>query len=260
MKHFIAGLFIVSFSFTLTAQVVLFEEDFSTGLPATWTTVNADGLTPDTAVSEFTSAWIAYTTEMDTAVASTSFYDPVGQASDYLITPRLAIGTFSKIVWSARSVDASYPDGYTVLISNTDSLVDSFTDTLYTNGAENAVWQRRSADLDAKGFANEDVFIAFKNNTTDGFILMLDDVVLLSSEFANLPKIDNTVTAGPNPATDFIRINATGFVQVTVYTLDGRLQLSSAQQQLNVQPLTPGVYLALVETQTGLERIQFVKQ
>jgi len=124
------------------AQITLLNENFSTGIPSTWALLDDDGFTPHSAVSQFTAAWIYYESTDDSSAASTSYYEPADTASDYLILPKLALLTFSKLVWNARSVDASYPDGYLVLISTTDSLKASFTDTLKVVEAENFIWQK----------------------------------------------------------------------------------------------------------------------
>ena len=53
--------------------------------------------------------------------------------------------------------------------------------------AENPIWNRKSILLDTLGYANQDVYIAFKNITQDGFILLIDDIWLEVSDFASIP-------------------------------------------------------------------------
>lgn len=129
------------------AQSVLFFEDFNSGIPSTWALVNSDGLTPAEAVDTFDNAWISFIDDGDTCAASTSYYTPTGQAADYLISPKISLNTFNKLVWTARSYDATYPDGYLVLISSTDSLIGSFTDTLMVVNGEFYYWHSRSVQL-----------------------------------------------------------------------------------------------------------------
>lgn len=251
-------------SISSLGQTVLFEEDFSTGIPETWTLVDEDGLTPAASVAEFTEAWIPYTgTETDTAAASTSFYDPSGQSGDYLITPRVSIGSFTRLIWSARSVDASFPDGYYVMISTTDSLITSFTDTLLTINEEQGIWIDRSIHLDEEGYANQDVFIAFKNKTTDGFILLIDDVQFLGSEFASTPTeiTKDFISIYPNPATDFIQINHKEPVSnISIYTATGDLVLQGIESQIDISVFKSGVYTVIIESESGLTTNRFIKQ
>ncbi len=179
IKKFAVTLTLLLSTQAAQSQTVLFEENFNDGIPATWSIHDVDGLTPDSDVSEFTEGWIGKTVGSDTAATSTSFYEPSGQSDDYLVTPELTIGNFSKIVWSARSVDASHPDGYQVLISTTNSSPESFTDTLLTIGAESPFLTTRSIELDLEGYNNQDIYIAFRNITEDGYILLIDNVKLL---------------------------------------------------------------------------------
>ena len=82
----------------ITAQEITLEENFDEGIPSSWSTFNMDGHTPAEIVTEFTAAWIPYTVDGDTCVASTSYYDPAGQAEDFLVTEKFEIGNFSKLV------------------------------------------------------------------------------------------------------------------------------------------------------------------
>lgn len=257
-------LFAGSFIFTagIFSQQVTFEENFSGGLPATWTIVNSDGLIPAEAVDTFDNAWISFADEADTCVASTSYYEPAGQSGDYLITPKITLNTFSKLVWSARSYDASYPDDYLVLISTTDSLVGSFTDTLMVVQEELFYWHNRSVQLDLEGYANQDIYIAFKNITTDGFILMIDDVKMLGSDFASasessLPQI----SLYPNPATDYIRFAGVPAGAVfTIYSVTGEIVQSGSESQLNIVGLISGAYFVQIRTEDEIVTLPFIKQ
>jgi len=245
------------------AQTVLLDENFTSGIPETWALFNEDGLTPAAEVSDFTDAWIGTVAGPDTAAASTSFYDPTGQANDYLITPKISIGNFSKIVWSARSVDASYPDGYEVLISTTDSLPASFTDTLMSVGAEAAYFSRRGVELDVEGYANQDVFIAFQNNTSNGYILLIDDVKVLNAETASIQSssIASTISVFPNPTADLLNISADQkIISATVYSAAGQQLITGQSNQLDVSSLNNGLYFIQIETIAGIETIQFSKK
>lgn len=245
---------IVSISaFSLHAQTVLLEENFNSGIPSNWAVVNADNLTPASAVSEFTNAWISFNHNGDTCAASTSFYSPEGQSADYLITPKLSIPTFSKLVWSAQSYDASFPDGYVVLISTTDSLIGSFTDTLLSVTEEIYYWQTRSVQIDLEGYANQDVYIAFKNITNDGYILMIDDVSVLVSDFATVTeKVKPAVTIYPNPTHDLIFVDGleSGDL-ITIYSAIGQVVLTSYEREIDLSNLESGIYLYTIQSKSG---------
>lgn len=64
-----------------------------------------------------------------------------------------------------------------------DTVADFLANTaLFSTAAENATWTNRFVDLDALGYTNQTVYIAFRNNSNDKFLLHIDDV-----------KVDNVV-------------------------------------------------------------------
>ncbi|MDA7803771.1 choice-of-anchor J domain-containing protein [Crocinitomix sp.] len=255
---------ITSFGFVLNgfSQTVLFEESFTTGLPETWTLIDSDELIPADGMEAFTAAWIPFITEMDTCMASTSFYNPIGQSQDYLISPKIELGTLSRFIWSAKSYDASYPDSYVVLLSTTDSLEASFTDTLKSVTNETPFWTTHSINLSDAGYSNQAVFIAIKNITNDGFILLVDNVMVLGSEFAAIEDNNNEValTIYPNPTQNYLNIQSQlPVIGVRIYTLDGRLRINTNDKVLDVSAFEIGIYIIQVETNDGLFSEQFTK-
>ena len=255
--------YLMMFQIQVTAQTTLLATDFSTGIPAEWSIFDQDGLTPEASVSEFTEAWISYIDEDDTAAASTSYYQEDGPAADYIVTPRISLGNFSRLIWTARSVDASYPDGYQVLISTTDSLPGSFTDTLFTTFNESPYYTTRSIELDTAGYANQDVFIAIRNTTTGGFILLLDQLTILGAETATLPVQSNDITVSlyPNPVKDQLNVSSESTINaVLIYSLQGQIMLETKETDLiDLQNLPAGVYQVLVQTAAGTVRKKIIK-
>lgn len=229
-----------------------FQEDFSSGIPATWTNVDVDGLTPNSAVSEFVGGWIWRTTSTDSVAACSSYFqDTIANAEDYLITPRLTLATLSKFSWEARSVDASYPEGYIVMIS-TDSVYSSFTDTIHVELIEDYLWNRKSINLDTMGYANQDVFIAFLHNSQNGFILELDNVMLETSDFASLESTEEPrIQLYPNPASNWLSISGE-FEQAEIHSLDGKLYHSFKTIETDVSQLPAGMFLVTVYTKDAV--------
>jgi len=248
-------------AFSSTAQTVLLNEDFSSGIPATFAVVDADGQTPNAQVSQFTDGFIWYESLDDSSAASTSYFtnDSV-PAEDYLILPKLSLQTVTKLSWEARSVDPSFPENYYVLLSTTDSLTGSYTDTLLTVTEENYQWTRKSILLDTMGFANQDVFIAFRNFTTDGFILEIDDIMVEASDFVSFFETEmEPFTAYPNPTTDYLRFSHQ-VSTVNVYNLSGQLLLSSDSDWLDVRDLEIGSYILEANNSEETFRTTFIKK
>jgi hypothetical protein len=236
------------------AQTTLLNENFDNGIPASWTIIDGDGNTPNATVSQFTSAWIGYVTSFDTCAASTSYYtDTLGTSQDYLITPALNVLTFGNMLsWNAKSFDASYPDSYVVLISTTDTNPNSFTDTLILVTDENPYWKHYSYDLATKGYTNQTIYVAFKNITTNGFILGVDNVAVTVDDPAEVKENSLQIYVYPNPAVDVLNIVADGLVNNKLYDTNGQLVLESNQKTLNISTLAKGVYILKIITQKGI--------
>ena len=242
------------FSLNTYAQTTLLNEKFSNGIPANWTTIDADGNTPSNAVSQFTTAWIGFTTSFDTCAASTSYYtDSSASSQDYLITPALNVLSYGNMLsWDAKSFDGSYPDGYVVLISNTDTNPSSFTDTLKVVEFESPYWTTYTYDLAAEGYTNQTIYVAFKNITTNGFILGIDNVIVTADDPANVTEQSFQFSVYPNPTTEILNIKTDGFVSAELYNLNGQKVLNSFQNSFNVNTLTKGLYILKVTTTNGV--------
>lgn len=214
----------------------ILQEDFDGNGPgiSAWTTIDQDGLTPDSDVDFITSGW----NRIDRAGAdgnfggpagnfaavSTSYYDPAGTSNDWLISPTIAIsGTSPTLYWDAKAQDNSYRDGYKVMLSpNGGSTIADFTVQIYSTVAESASWTSRAADLTP--YIGQNVRVAFVNNSNDKFLLLIDNI-----------KVDYTYVAppitycGPLVFEDFFGenvepitlVNFAGINNTTSATLDG---------------------------------------
>ncbi|MCB0539047.1 MAG: choice-of-anchor J domain-containing protein, partial [Bacteroidetes bacterium] len=183
------------------AQTILFSEDFASGIPGTWTLINNDGLTPNSNVAQFTNAWIGaadFDNTTDTVAMSTSWYTPAGTADDWLITPAINLTTNNTLSWEAEAQDVDYPDGYEVRISTTTPTIAGFNANppLFSIGAESGgTWTQRSVDLQAAGYSNQTVYIAWRNNSNDMFVLMVDDIAVTTPANSDL-AISDVTTSG----------------------------------------------------------------
>jgi hypothetical protein len=242
-------------------QITLLSEDFSGGIPSTWAVVDVDGETPNSAVSQFTEGFIWYQTATDSSAASSSYFDTlVNPANDYLILPKLSLLTISKLNWEARSVDASYPESYHILLSTTDSLVGSFTDTLLTVDGENYIWNRKSIHLDTMGYANQDVYIAFNNFTLDGFILEIDDVSVEASDAIGFEETEKLISFYPNPASDVLKINSSENFTSQIIDMNGRVVMEFDSQSVDISEIKSGNYILSIITEAGTQRSKLVIQ
>lgn len=179
MKHFylILCLFISNFGFSQ-----IFSEDFQVAagvFPAGWTLINNDGLTPAASVNYVNNAWIVRDDFVagvapDSCAFSTSWYAPAGTADDWMITPPISITANNVLSWDALAPDVSFADGYEVRISTTTPTIAGLSTVLYSNSGEGQTWTTRTADLSS--YAGQTVYIAWRNNSTDKFLLMIDNI------------------------------------------------------------------------------------
>ena len=168
----------------LSAGPILVDH-FEAGSNVAWTVIDVDGRTPDDAVDFMTGAWVVAAdgvnaTPANRVAVSTSYYSPTGAADDWLISPAITLDAHSVLSWRAYAPDSDYRDGYEVRISTTTPNVAGLTANaaLLSVSQEQTSWENRSIDLAAAGYANQSVYIAFRNNTDNRFLLFLDSVVV----------------------------------------------------------------------------------
>jgi hypothetical protein len=190
MKKLLLTVFALASIMGAKAQIV-FQEDFdgisgptaggpgTYSFPAGWSLFNMDALTPNTNVAYVNDAWERredLLVNSDSAALSTSWYTPAGTSNDWMFTPAITLPANAVLSWNAIAYDASYPDGYEVRIMttapNAGNLMSSTV--LQTIAAENSTVTARTQNLNA--YAGQTVYIAFRNNSTDMFVLAIDDV------------------------------------------------------------------------------------
>jgi hypothetical protein len=184
---------LMSISVICNAQTYFFE-DFTGGLTK-FTTYDVDGNKPHANVSSLFGstapykAWVSRTETGNYYAASTSYYTTVATSNDWLVTTSAVsiVSSSAYLVWKAKSFDSSYKDGYKVYVSITGNKVADFSTVLYTNSGENSTWTTRSVSL--ASYAGKSIYIAFVNNSTDKFILGIDDIF---AGVTNFNMDDNT--------------------------------------------------------------------
>jgi hypothetical protein len=150
---------------------------------------NVDNLTPAGAVSYVNEAWERRedfgANVTDSCAFSTSWYNPTGTANDFMWTPLIGpLPANCNLSWDAKAYDAMYPDGYEVRIMTTaptggtgvlGNQISSST-VIFSTAAEAAAWTSHTVSLAA--YAGQAVYIGFRNNSNDKFILVIDDIVV----------------------------------------------------------------------------------
>jgi hypothetical protein len=203
MKRTLTLLGCLAMACSLNAQII-FQEDFdglggptaggpgTYSFPAGWLLRNVDNLAPDAQVSYVNDAWERRedfaNNVADSAAFSTSWTSPVGVANDWMWTPLIGPLPANCILkWNSVTYDPLYPDGYEVRImtaaqgpptGSNGVIGNQITNstTLFSIAAENTTWTARQVSLSA--YAGQAVYIAFRNNSNNQFLLLIDDVTV----------------------------------------------------------------------------------
>lgn len=176
MKRILTLLCVVAFGFQAQAQVI-FSQDFNGGVLDPMTAVDVDGkvVHPNVANIAGPTFQPVQLTATNWAVVSTSWFNPVGQADDWLISAPLTVADSNTfLIWEAWSPDASFRDGYQVRISTTDNQIASFSTLALNVAAELTTITKRSVKLDA--YVGQTIYFAFRNNSNDKFLLYMDNI------------------------------------------------------------------------------------
>ena len=228
MKKYIISTIFAWGAMTLQAQDTLFVCDFESGIPETFTTYDRDGQEPSRSMKrygfEVGKAWVSGTEEDNTynmVAYSGSWYKEVAQSDDWLVTPAIRVADIRAILsWRACALDAEHADGYSVYITDKGNRPEDFTDApVLTIPAESSAWKEHFLPLEA--YSGKEVYVAFVNNSTNGNLLMVDDITVLTRKHT---FIFNNLTPEAVTKAGGVRIEGTltssGFLPVEGYKLE----------------------------------------
>lgn len=236
------------------SQITLLSTDFQSGIPTNYSIVNNDGNTPYATMTEFIgqNAWISIQDPDSTSnivAAATSYFESPDSADRWLISPQITLSSFGNYFsWKAKSHDPSFPDDYLVLLSTTDSLPSSFTDTIGSVEQENFEWTEREVNLSNLGLNDSSIYIAFVLRTYDGFKLYVDDVQVRGEDVTGLNE--STVEyfkVYPNPFSDVIQIDSDKNIEsILIKDLNGKTLLETKENKINLDFLMNGYYFVVL--------------
>ena len=153
-------------------DTTLYEGFEGTEFPPTdWTIVNNDGGSYN---------WARQTSYYHTGVACafSHWESSTLRNDDWLITPRISIGSNDSVSFWGRAYSTTWPESLEVRLSTTTNDVSAFTHLLWAGSFLTADWQQISVELGK--FARGKVYIAFVNKGLNEFYLMVDDITVLS--------------------------------------------------------------------------------
>ena len=189
-------------NYNVRYRKVFLHEDFESGIPSTWTKIDADGDGHNwLALSEVPSTYSAYSDVSFWAhggsdgACSPSYYNTgtnSGTAlntNNWLITPLVDLqGTLT--FYATSKYDD--PDQYEVLLSTTGTATSDFTITLQAMGnATYNSWDEVEIDLSA--YEGQQGYIAIHHVSSDKYFLVIDDFGIYS-DWTTVPASEATAT------------------------------------------------------------------
>lgn len=279
------------------AQTLLFE-DFESGWPEGFELINVDQLVPNDPdlVGLADSAWsVRYITQegwnSNTAFSVSWYVDDEGPSDDWMILPAVDLGDNTVLSWVAQAITSSgdFRDRYQVAISTGGPEIEDFEQNplLFDTGQLGEIdsIKYRSVNLADAGYANQTVYIAFRNFTAPfdpnlpqgpgngGNELMIDDILIenvtTSTEEVATEALGMSLT--PNPATDGVnlsyQLDRGTKVQIEVRDKAGRLllfqdlgQRAAGRQDAFVETgsLVTGTYVLSLRTDKQIGTLRLI--
>ncbi len=151
---------------------------------------NVDNRTPHPDVNYVDNAWMVRGDYLfnvsDCAAFSTSWYTPAAVSNDWMWTPLITLPSGNLLLsWNAIAYDPNFRDGYEVRVitqaagpptGGTGVIGNQITSStqVFSVAQESSAWTANAVNLSA--FAGQGVYIGFHNNSSDKFLLLIDDI------------------------------------------------------------------------------------
>jgi hypothetical protein len=280
-------LFAIAITFSLGANAQLFFDDFEDNDLTGYTLYNLDGLTPDDPDLEnmADSAWtVKFITaqgwEFGYSAFSVSWYlGDEGPSDDWLITPPIEIGEGAILEWDAMAITSTgdFRDRYQVFISNSPELEElGLLAPEFTMGDTGEVDFpiHRTLDLGALGYANETIYVAFRNNTqpfnpdepvgpgNGGNELAIDNIEVNDNSTLGIEEVSsveslkvqpNPVSAG-SPITVAFSLKEASDIAIDVIDITGKVQ-----DQISNRMLPAGASIINLDSKNLSKGIYFIR-
>lgn len=193
MKRFVFSSFALLALLASGASQVLFHDDFQNAetnrhavgaLNASWTLYN-DENEPSSTVNMFNSAWNVYRDQEGGMVAvSVSYFSKPATADRWMVSPAIGLSAGKKafLVFRAKamSTESDLRDGFEVKLSTDGKEKNDFTQRLLSVKMATMAWKWYSIDL--SDYAGQNIHLAFIQNSTDKYIIAIDDIAVSETE------------------------------------------------------------------------------
>jgi PKD repeat protein len=218
--------------------------------------IDEDQKTPNANLTDqgWTSEWVTVDISGNDALGAVSWFDPIGQASNWIIFGPLTLPDLSASVsWKHVIPNNDFRDGYEVIVTTTGSAISNFSDPqatviasfedndVNTDGDQSMTLQ--TADI-PNAYLEGQVYIAFHHTAYDMLAIYLDDFVVEGCSNLEAPVADFTAdvtTISPGGTVDFTDLS-TNSPNTWVWNFDGGTGSTNIENPQNVVFNTPGCY------------------
>ena len=243
---------VTSFPWLEDFESVALDADGFGEAPAGWT-VYADNNTNYSSYAPFGQGWVVADLGAGASAYSTSYLNSSSALCDrWLVTPQLnmpsATGYYLEFDLYGRS--DSYPESLKVMVSTTNNAKTSFTTTIYNEAAVAAGTNHKAIDLSA--YAGQNIYIAFVNYGTNGYIVGVDNVKVSIPAPYGIAYLDGMVQGFAPMGTSFnfyTLVENQGINPMTSYTLTYTLNNGTPQTR-NVTGINVAPFDSYIDTVT----------
>lgn len=181
-------------------------------------------------------------------MAGTSWLDGTDQADRWCVLPPFRPSTDSHLVWDVCSFNQYFLESYSIMISsNGDDSWYYFTEEEYHLESPNF----KTRGLDLSSYADKEIYIAFRIRSKNCEHLILDNIELYGGEISAVDEITNNdlfVKVSDNA----IEVVGTDVEKIVVCDMSGRTVAETDNNEVSIQELNTGVYIASIYTTDGI--------
>lgn len=191
---------------------------------------------------------------------------PVTKNDDWLVLPKVTLGTGNKFTFWVKSLANNYGlEKYRVAIYDGNA-VPTNSAAFQVIGAPSRTapitWTEVSVDIPAT-YNNKPVYLAINYTSADVYMMMVDDVKVTAATLGVTEAAKQSTTVFPNPSKGVFNLKSNKkATSVEVYSAEGRLvKQEKAVQLVDITNQPKGVYILKVKYEDGTtDSRQILKQ
>lgn len=194
------------------------------------------------------------------ALAVNTWFTEDRAADRWVVLPQISVtGDNAYFIWNANSYNPNYLEKYDVKVSTSDDVWYNYSSEFSIDN-ENIAPQTRGIDLGK--YNGQDIYVAVNVRTSNGEAMILDNFGLYGDVRLVQTGINNTLADSNVRISidgDSLCIMADNVLNVSVYSLDGKLLESAAGNTIGLSALNNGIYVAKVTTADGSSTLKFAR-